>query len=242
MATRISDLLEDLSPTSNSLLPIVVNGVTRKTTIENVLGLVTGGTVKTITGGTSMIVSSVGSPTANLTISFNLPGMVVPFAGSDSKVPAGWLFCNGQAVLRSGISGYPELFAVVGTTYGNGDGTLTFNVPDLRGRSVANGYGGQAIGGSGGSENVLLTAAQAAMKGHNHGYSGNFCVAGPNSGQCCTDGKRSQRDVGQGRWDRSEYAQGLSDSGTIPQFAGTNAAIAHNNMPPGLVLNYLIKS
>lgn len=59
-------------------------------------------------------------------------GVVQPFAGSTS--PTGWLLCAGQAVSRST---YADLFGAIGTTYGAGDGTTTFNLPDLRGRVVA---------------------------------------------------------------------------------------------------------
>ena len=59
-------------------------------------------------------------------------GVVQPFAGSTS--PTGWLLCYGQAVSRST---YADLFGAIGTTYGAGDGTTTFNLPDLRGRVVA---------------------------------------------------------------------------------------------------------
>lgn len=59
-----------------------------------------------------------------------LPGVVVMFGGS--AVPAGWLECSGQAVSRAV---YATLFAAVGVTHGAGDGSTTFNVPDLRGRT-----------------------------------------------------------------------------------------------------------
>lgn len=48
--------------------------------------------------------------------------------------PTGWLLCNGDAVSRST---YADLFAVIGTTYGSGNGSTTFNVPDFRGRVPA---------------------------------------------------------------------------------------------------------
>ena len=54
-------------------------------------------------------------------------GAVIPFGGS--VIPRGYLLCNGQAVSRVD---YTELFAVIGTAFGAGDGTTTFNVPDLR--------------------------------------------------------------------------------------------------------------
>lgn len=239
MATRISDLTEDVAPSTNSYMAVVVNGITRKTFLSNVLGLVTGGTVTSITAGTNMDVSSVGSPTQNLTISFNLPGMIVPYAGTDLKVPFGWLFCNGQAVSRSI---YSALFGVVSTTYGAGDGATTFNLPDLRGRMPASGYGGGGLGSSGGLENVILTSGEAAMKGHTHGYTGDFCVNGPDSGECCSDGKRQQIDIGCKNWEKSHCSQTLNDSGNLTSFAGASAATPHNNIPPAIVLNYLIKT
>ncbi len=57
-------------------------------------------------------------------------GVVFPFAGAGS-VPTGFLLCNGQAVSRTT---YADLFAVIGTLYGVGDGSTTFNVPDFRGK------------------------------------------------------------------------------------------------------------
>lgn len=56
-------------------------------------------------------------------------GLIFPFAGPDTKVPTGYLLCNGQAVSRES---YPDLFRLIGVTYGVGDGITTFNVPDLR--------------------------------------------------------------------------------------------------------------
>ena len=70
----------------------------------------------------------------------NRTGEVVPFAGSTA--PAGVLFCYGQTVSRTTNAG---LFAVIGTIYGAGDGSTTFNLPDLRGRVVA---GKSDMGGS----------------------------------------------------------------------------------------------
>lgn len=56
-------------------------------------------------------------------------GLIFPFAGPDTKVPAGYLLCNGQAVSRTA---YFSLFQVIGVAYGGGDGINTFNVPDFR--------------------------------------------------------------------------------------------------------------
>lgn len=55
-------------------------------------------------------------------------GTVLPFAGSTA--PEGWLLCDGTAKSRTT---YANLFAVISTTYGVGDGSTTFNIPDMRG-------------------------------------------------------------------------------------------------------------
>lgn len=59
-------------------------------------------------------------------------GGIIPFGGDTGSVlPGGWLLCSGAAVSRST---YADLFSVIGTNYGVGDGSLTFNLPDLQGR------------------------------------------------------------------------------------------------------------
>jgi microcystin-dependent protein len=60
------------------------------------------------------------------------PGTVVAFAGPSSRIPNGWLLCDGRAFARTGT--YAKLFAAIGVFHGIGDGTTTFNIPDYRGR------------------------------------------------------------------------------------------------------------
>ena len=57
-------------------------------------------------------------------------GTIVPFAGPIDKIPAGWLFCDGRAVSRTT---YKKLYDAIGTCWGTGNGTTTFNLPDCRG-------------------------------------------------------------------------------------------------------------
>lgn len=92
-------------------------------------------------------------------------GEIRMFAGDFA--PAGWAFCDGQLMA---VSGNDMLFSLLGTTYG-GDGRTTFALPDLRGRSPIHAGDGSGltprmIGASGGSEQVVVTAA--AMPGHSH--------------------------------------------------------------------------
>ena len=68
------------------------------------------------------------SPIAGGTLYADNPiGSIIPYGGATA--PSGWLLCQGQEVSRTE---YAELFAVIGTAFGTGDGSTTFNVPDLR--------------------------------------------------------------------------------------------------------------
>ena len=64
-------------------------------------------------------------------------GMIMPYAvpinNTSKLVPPGFIICNGQAVLRAT---YPVLYAAIGNTYGSGDGSTTFNVPNLSSRVI----------------------------------------------------------------------------------------------------------
>lgn len=67
-------------------------------------------------------------------------GVITPFAGS--AAPSGWLMCDGQVVSRTT---YAALFNAIGTTYGAGDGTTTFKLPDLRGEFIRGLDAGRAV-------------------------------------------------------------------------------------------------
>lgn len=90
-------------------------------------------------------------------------GVPLPYAGS--AAPTGYLLCDGSAVSRTT---YANLFAVIGTTYGAGNGTSTFNVPNIGGRvPVGKGAGTFAVlGATGGEETHVTTVAE--MPPHNH--------------------------------------------------------------------------
>jgi microcystin-dependent protein len=88
-------------------------------------------------------------------------GAVITYAGSSA--PSGWLICDGSAVSRST---YSDLFSAIGTTYGIGDGSSTFNVPDCRGVFVR-GAGTQTISAI--SYSGTLGAKQGdTLQGHKH--------------------------------------------------------------------------
>lgn len=123
------------------------------------------------------------------TFSPALAGTVQMFAGTTA--PNGWLICNGAAVSRTK---YARLFSVLGTTYGAGDGSTTFNLPDLRGRfplgvgtGTATGHTAHALADAGGNENLvvpyhahylpaLTTGNQSASHSHSSSTSGEYIV------------------------------------------------------------------
>lgn len=77
-----------------------------------------------------------------------------------ATAPDGWLLCNGGAYSRSS---YSALFTAIGTTWGAGDGSTTFNVPDTSGRTVRGVGTSSWIGlNSGASGNTIVTLAQVA--------------------------------------------------------------------------------
>lgn len=91
-------------------------------------------------------------------------GVVVAFAGA--YLPRYWATCDGQAI---SISANQALFSLLGITYG-GNGTSTFNLPDLRGRTAiapgSSAFGGFSLGQAAGVESVTLTMEQIIT--HNH--------------------------------------------------------------------------
>lgn len=104
-------------------------------------------------------------------------GAVAFFAAN--SVPSGWVKANGAALSRTT---YAALFAKIGTTYGAGDGTTTFNVPDLRGEFVrgfddARGVdSGRVFGSAQGSANLSHTHTTDSRGAHTHSVSGTGTV------------------------------------------------------------------
>lgn len=93
-------------------------------------------------------------------------GRIEQYGGS--SVPAGWLECDGSAVSRTT---YARLFTAVASTWGAGDGSTTFNVPDFRGRTLigkgtGSGLTARALAATGGEEAHSQTIAEMAAHTH----------------------------------------------------------------------------
>jgi microcystin-dependent protein len=87
-------------------------------------------------------------------------GGIILFGGN--TIPTYWLECDGSAISRTA---YSELFAIIGTTYGTGDGSTTFNIPDVRDRFIIGKSGTYALGSTGGD---TITLATGNLPSHAH--------------------------------------------------------------------------
>jgi len=153
-------------------------------------------------------------------------GTVAMFAAASA--PSGWLLCDGSAVSRST---YADLFTAIGTTWGVGDGSTTFNVPDMRGRApigvgTGSGLTSRSLAASGGAETHVLTEAE--MPAHTHG---------PTSGAA----EIWQRNFG-GGLDVNIALGGGAQDGARAVTSVTGSSNAHANMQPWRALNFIIKT
>lgn len=195
-------------------------------------------------GSSSREILRVNTSTGDVTftgVSSGVPaGVITDYAGSSA--PSGWLLCYGQAISRST---YADLFTAIGTTFGIGDGSTTFNLPDYRGRVAAGkdnmggssadrltnqsgGLNGDTLGAVGGLETHTLTSAQQAS----------MTVTGSGTGPV---------------FDNSGTPGGAANpirgtdnfGGSFPvTFSGTasGGGGAHNNVQPTIILNKIIKT
>lgn len=169
-------------------------------------------------------------------------GELFPFAGSTA--PAGALLCYGQAISRTTYAG---LFARLSTTYGVGDGSTTFNLPDLRGRTVfgKDNMGGSAASrltsGSGGIDGATLGATGGTQTG-SVSITSTGTATGTISGttSAATDPAVQPIAASSGQATSPDHYHAFSASASLSVSAsGTSSAFAI--IPPGIVLNYAIR-
>lgn len=167
--------------------------------------------------------------------------------------PEGWLGCYGQAISRTA---YPILFAQIGTTFGNGDGSTTFNVPDLRGRVTAGrdnmggasagrlsdfyGAAAIAIGGVLGAAAHVLSLNQMPR----HAHSGETAPAGAHSHTVPT----LSTQLGGGPYGTGSTTTGSITTSQAPNHTHSFATDqqgggeAHGNAQPTMMVNKLIRA
>lgn len=185
-ATGSSPVLEGVGEDTNVGVGVSAKGSTGKIELPT-------GDLNITSGNTTLLSGDINITTGDLTISNGnltfgsgsviisdtttsfdpLPVGLVMWNGS-STVPDGWLECNGAAVSRTT---YSALFSLIGTTYGIGDGSTTFNLPD-QARNVLVGKGGtgtgtlgNSIGDTGGTETHTLSTSELPSHTHEVGQS-----------------------------------------------------------------------
>lgn len=149
----------------------------------------------------------------------NPVGSIVPYGGTTA--PNGWLICQGQAVSRTT---YAELFAVIGTAFGSGDGSTTFNIPDLRESTT------KGVGLSGNSENhysengvTLGEFIEDRIQSHTHGVQNGY--DGSN------EGSAERGDARHGYSIRTNNATGRTGNTTEVKAVGVNYIIKAKHTP-----------
>ena len=155
-------------------------------------------------------------------------GEVTLFGGNFA--PRGWALCDGQLLP---IKQYQTLFEILGATYG-GDGTITFALPDLRGRTPIHAEAGKAkheLGDKGGRAAVVLTVEE--MPPHNHG-----CLV---SGTEATERSPAQSLLSRVSNDSRIYGQATDLQEMSPRsVTDVGGSREHTNQQPYLVLNFII--
>ena len=149
-------------------------------------------------------------------------GTILPYTGSDSELPTGYMLCDGSELSRTD---YSDLFAVIGTSFGDGNGSSTFNLPNLKGK-VLTGLDSEdtdfaSMGTTGGEKTHTLTIAE--MPSHNHDFYFYHINA-----TAVSSGNAQVFDVNNAWINTSKI---LSKGGSQP----------HNVLQPYVVVNYIIK-
>ena len=151
-------------------------------------------------------------------------GEIRLFAGNFA--PLNWAFCDGQVL---SIADNVVLFELIGTTYG-GDGQVTFQLPDLRGRVPVHQGAGVVQGEAGGQETVTLSASQ--MPAHTHAMRASASPASVTQGPSGVVASSAAMRL---------YGSGAPTMAMDPNaLAQAGGGQPHENMPPFVALNYII--
>lgn len=156
--------------------------------------------------------STITGASSNQSVAPLLPaGVIVAWAGSSA--PDGWLVCDGSAISRST---YSALWILCSTTFGSGDGSLTFNIPDVRGRAIY----GTSTGLTRATTSTAISSFAASTTGAGGAHTHSTTTASVNS--------TSDKDV----------------SATVTVLTGITAASDHTHTTgiAGISLNYIIKT
>jgi microcystin-dependent protein len=172
-----------------------------------------------------------------LDIYAGLTGTILPTVATSA--PSGWLLCDGTAVSRTD---YANLFNLVGTAFGAGNGSTTFNLPDLRGRSIIGVGQGASLsnrtrGQTGGTESHQLSTTE--LPSHQHFSFNNSSSSVGSPAMTASQYPNRYNSTGtNGSYD----IQGSTTAATIGLTSVTGDNTSHNNMSPFMALSYIIRA
>lgn len=224
----------------------VRNGGTGVITLDpNLSETIDGGATMTVNASESLILYCNGSAWIAVGKSSGVPsGSLMAYGGGSA--PAGWLLCDGSAVSRTT---YASLFTAISTTFGVGDGSTTFNLPDARGRVLAgkdnmggtaasritsggSGITGTTLGATGGAETHTLTGAQSGTAAHTHGLT--WSNSSGSAGNNLVDQASALL--------ANNTSPTITASAAVTEASAASASVAHNNTQPTLIANTIIKT
>ena len=176
-------------------------------------------------------------------------GAIKPWA--KATAPVGYVLCDGTAISRTT---YADLFAIISTTYGTGNGSTTFNVPDLQGKTPQ-GYDGNTynLAGTGGANtvtvtgsisNTSLTTAQLASHTHTYRRKGTASTLRDSTGPENAFGDAATGGAGSGTGHTHAHTLSGTLTGNITttgSLTGAVTASGTNAFSPYVVVNYIIK-
>jgi microcystin-dependent protein len=249
--TVYCDGINFFSALSGTVGNFTVNGTLGVTGTTALTGALSGSTASfsgaissvspTFTGTPTAPTAAAGTNTTQIATTAFVLANGVPTGGlimwSTASAPNGFLLCDGSAVSRTT---YAALFAIIGTTFGSGDTTTTFNVPNYTNRMPY----GTTLGATGGSANATLvshthTFTGTALGNHNHSTTFNQTSKSNNA----TPYMLSNPFIGE-NLNGSVALDTTSASAGTP--AGTNStegsSATNANLPPYLGINFIIKT
>lgn len=162
---------------------------------------------------------------------FQPTGSVEMYAGQYNNIPTNWLLCDGSAISRTT---YKDLFDVVGIQFGNGDGSTTFNLPDLRAKFPRGANASANPGNTGGADSVTLTTSE--LPAHNHSVSDPGHTHTANVGDT-SGGDNYIRAQISNAWGTTS----VNSNTTGISIGNTGGGAAHENRPAFVELLFIIK-
>lgn len=189
------------------------------------------------------------------------PGALLDYAGSTA--PTGFLLCDGSDVSRTD---YADLFAVIGETFGPGDGSTTFTLPDFQDRTAIGKSGTKALGDTGGSADAIVVSHAHSHNHGSHSHTQNShnhtqdahnhdlpegrdgTLTNPSSfikmGWSDNSGTATGNTGGTGARTATNQAATATNQSTTPTTDATSAGSSgtNANLPPFLAVNKIIKT